>query len=151
KKSYDPVNGLQVAVPWESAGDNLHGIAQAYQDARVQFDFEPNGKKSTLIAKASGGQIGIPNVAADEWQIHANEIQKELLEHPRLNYVGDDDIRKVRNAVNNPVPGQDPSFGVNEDLLKVYHLMIKGTTHFATSQYVLRHTTNVSNDYSLNI
>src|SRR5882724_1332836 len=83
KISYDPQHGQQIGIPWESAGDNLRGLALAYQALRIPYDLEPNARKSTLIAKPVGGQLGIPDVTVDEWQLLPNEVQFALQDHPK--------------------------------------------------------------------
>lgn len=152
KVSYDPQRGLQITIPWESAGNNLGGVAAQYQSQRVAYEWEGSERKSTLIATASGGQLGIPDLTTDTWEILGNEIQKSLLEHPTVEALGRDTIRNIQFFVDNPdldpTTGSPPLTGI---ALSAYERMIKGATHYALGQYVLRHTTNVSNNYGINV
>lgn len=148
KVSYDPNSGQVISISWESAGANLGGIAKFLQDNRISYDLEPNGKKSRIVAKASGGQLGIPNVAVDEWQLTANEIQKDLREHRKARALGNLLLQAIKKKLDD-VDSED--IVGSDDAIKLYDLLLRGTTHYALGQYVLRHTTNVSNDYRVNI
>ena len=159
KVTYDPSRGQQVIAEWESAGDNLTGIAASYQASRIQYDLTRSGAKSTLIAVASGGQAGVPDVSIDTWQVMANEIQKDLREHPAfqameasypgtIGYV----VRDVALYNQGQAPGSPaPDPTVYDTYSQMFQLLIRGVTHYALGQYVLRHTTNVSNVYQANV
>jgi hypothetical protein len=149
KVSYDPQRGLQITIPWESAGNNLNGLAAAYQLTRVAYEMEVSGRKSTLVATASGGQLGIPDLTTDTWQILGNEIQKSGFEHPTSAAIDQVTINKIKGALQNPDTVLNPPLTGNAASL--LDLMTRESTHYALGQYVLRHTTNVSNQYGINV
>jgi len=104
----------------------------------------------------------------DTWQIIANEVSKSRYDAPNLlrilNY-GDgtdfygDQIQLIKNAIENKVKWSDfvstldPSIaGADLTYVKnVYNLILRGSDVYPFSQYVLRHTTNVGNNYTSNI
>lgn len=147
--SYDPVNGLQIGVPFVSAGNNCNGLVQQLISNRVAFEWQPSGCMSRVVARASGGQAGVPNLSVDEWQLTANEIQKDLFEHPTSLAIDADQIHAIKKGLEDHTPSEQLSIDGNAIVL--YDLLTRGTTHFALGQYVLRHSTNVSNDYSVNV
>lgn len=149
--SYDPQRGLQIRIPWESAGDNLRGLAAAYQQSRVAYELEATPLKSRLVATASGGQLGIPDLTTDTWQIMGNEIQKTGFEHPLSLGLSDDQIADLQQLANNHTKPSDITPALTGDVLRLYKLLLKDSSHYALGQYVLRHTTNVSNQYNSNI
>jgi hypothetical protein len=150
--SYDPQRGLQIRIPWESAGDNLRGLAAAYQQARVAYELEATPLKSRLVATASGGQLGIPDLTTDTWQILGNEIQKGLLEHPDVVAAIPADVRdKIYKAELSGTDEASFSPALSAYASKVFDRLRRGATHYALGQYVLRHTTNVSNQYGNNV
>lgn len=159
KVDYDPERGLHILIPWESAGNNLGALALAYQQQRVAYEWEGTNRKSTLLASASGGQLGIPDVTTDTWQILGNEIQKNLLEHPdvqnmEVNYPGTIGyIKRDLDLIDQGLPPGDPAPDPATMPLagQLYYTLKTGATHYALGQYVLRHTTNVSNQYNTNV
>jgi hypothetical protein len=152
KVSYDPQRGLQIIIPWESAGNNLQGLATTYQANRVAYELEATDRKSTLVATASGGQLGIPDLTTDTWQILGNEIQKSLLEHPDVVAGIDTATRdEIENATLNGTKEADLNPALSAFASKVFDRLRRGNTHYALGQYVLRHTTNVSNVYAQNV
>lgn len=148
---FDPTRGYQRIDRWESAGNNLWGIAAQMAALGIGYQFTPSAAKSVLIAQASGAEAGQPEATTDTWQIVGNEIQKDLFEHPRAAALDGPTIEKIRTNLENhksPTTITPPFTG---DAALVYDLEFRGTTHYAVGQYVLRHTTNVSNSYAVNV
>ncbi len=156
--TYDPQNGMQVVFKWEAAGGDLWPLANAYAAARMGFTHIPNAAKSTLIATASGPQAGEGDFNTDTWEILANEIQKDMLEHPRSlaieeSFPGTLILVKHETESGKALATTPPwsSGAVALGATRLYNLLVRGQTHFSLGQYVLRHTTNVSNAYNSNI
>ncbi len=148
KITYDPSRGRIIQVGWESAGNNLVGIANQYQALGIPYDATINARKSTLIASASGGQLGIPDLTADTWEILANEIQKNIWEHRRglaLLAVNPDLPTIIRDAIDNHKKLADIKPPLTGDAATMFNLLNKDQGHYVTGQYVIRHTTNVPN------
>lgn len=147
--SYDPINGLQVVVPWESAGDSLVGIANQCIRDHIGFTYESNPVHSRLVLRASGGQAGIPNLAVDEWQVTGNEIQKSLFEHPEFSGIDEDTIDKINDGLRDNT--HSDAIGLTGNPLILYNFLKRGQTHYALGQYVIRHSTNVSNNSTFSV
>ncbi len=157
--SYDPTRGQIITARWESLGQDLAGVANTYANNRIAFNWTNSPHKSVLVAQASAAQLGYPERIVDTWQILANEIQKDLKEFPpvlameaaypgTLGYI----TRDV-DLYNQGKPPGTPAIpaGANPTAGKLFNLLIRGTTHFPVSQYVLKHSTNVSNAYAQNV
>jgi hypothetical protein len=151
--SYDPARGLQITQRWESAGDNLSAIATSYQAARISYNLTRSTHKSVLVATAGGGQVGYGEIATDTWQILANEIQKDLLQHNRSLAIDAAQIREIDRGIRGDSNGKllSSQLTISGDAVSLYDLLFHDQTHFALGQYVLKHTTNVSNSYGINI
>lgn len=148
---FDPTRGVQRVDRWESAGDNLRGVAAAYLGLRVAYTFQPSAGKSVLVATASGPEAGQPEITTDTWQIMANEIQKDLREHPKSLGISLPVLQQINSGIK---ADRDPATitpALTGDANTLYALLFRGTTHYALGQYVLRHTTNVSNSYGVNV
>jgi hypothetical protein len=156
---FSPQGGLVVTQRWESAGDNLRGLFAGYTALRVASNMIPSKGRSVLVARASGPLAGEPETTTDTWQIMANEIQKDVKEHPTflameelfpgtIGYVVRD-VDRYNQGLGPDTPAPPPGAAATAALL--FGLLVRGTTHYALSQYVLRHTTNVSNQYAANV
>src|SRR5882724_10705616 len=100
KGSYHPTEGLNVQVPCEGAGDHMGGLAQNLINNRIAFTWERSGAVSKIVASASGGQAGIPNLITDEWQITANELNFAWNFSPKLRrLLNSDIIDKMKEGV----------------------------------------------------
>lgn len=157
---WDPRSGSQLVRTFECADPNgLYGIAAGFAGSLWGYRHSTGGPKSVLVASASGADAGQPEVTTDTWQILANEIQKDVKEHPTflameesfpgtIGYVVDDvDRYNQRQPAGTPAPAA----GAAATAALLFNLLVRGTTHYALSQYVLRHTTNVSNRYAANV
>lgn len=98
------------------------------------------------------------------WELLGNDVQKDLYEHPTTLALGVDTIAAIKSAVqsvNSASPGSEQAAktdavnhlrttsGANADVAEeLFNLIIKGTTHYAVSEFVLRHTQTVSNSYT---
>lgn len=152
--NYDPERGSTVQQRFESAGDNLSGTAEAFANDRIGYSFTRSQSKSVLVATYSD------NASGDSWELLANELQKDACEHPkslRIEELWPGTLARVRRdvdlenrgeAVGSPAP--DPA-AVAAGAGQLAYLLLRGTTQYATSQYVLKHTTSVANTYDGNI
>jgi hypothetical protein len=154
KVSYDPNRGLITTEEWESAGDGLSGMAKACIASRTQYDLTPSERSSKITftsSAASGAGVDIP---VDTWQILANETSRDVREHPFVLGLAEDGPGSLRNvnakveAFNAGEPIGTPLTG---SALSLFNMLTRGVTSYGLGQYVLRHTTNVSNRYASNI
>jgi len=159
RMAFDPTKGFTTTQEWESAGDNLNGLALECLQKRIQFDHIPNGRKSKLVISATGPQTGIPDVPVDTWQVLANEVQKDIKEHPAVVAIirpfsgpSLSEVLQVVQEYNEGIGGIDSTWFTDTDTAAIlFRLMIHGVTSYALGQYVLRHTTNVNNSYDRNV
>jgi len=146
--SYDPQHGQVITVPWACAGNGLAGLARFYQRNRVAFDWKPNDRMSTLVARVAGGQLGIPDVSVDEWQLVANEQQLSLL---YLNRLSDNERDVIEEALDSNTAVDDVLLPPGGYAIEIYKKLKLGIANFAFGQQVLMHTVNASENYDKNI
>lgn len=153
--SYDPSRGRVVTEEYESAGDNLGGMAALCEKRRIAYQLRASPIHSKLTLTATGEYAGTPIFTADTWQLVANEMQNDIKQHPDYIALSPSQRQAVVAALANIESG-DPDLAVNLTTFKdVYgpeafdflSLQIRGTTHYPVSQYVLRHTANVWNGF----
>jgi hypothetical protein len=157
--NYDSKSGLSRVDRWESAGEpGLYGLATQLSALRISYNFVPSVGKSVLVATATGPDNGQPEVTTDTWQIVANEIQKSLFEHPKsmaIEAAASGSLGRIRKNLeryNNEeelVALSGPAIAAGGTIL--FDLLKLGTTHYPIGQYVIRHTTNVSDSYAVNV
>jgi hypothetical protein len=151
--NYDPQRGGQVVERWESVGDQLRDIAAQYEALRTSYTLTPSTHKSSLIATSGSNNDNpeIPDVEIDTWEVLANEIEKDLFEIPAARALDAATVARMRAGLANDTAPASVTPAITGNALTIYSLYQKGTTHYARSQYVLRHTTNVSPRYNINI
>src|SRR5580765_1450898 len=79
---YDPIKGFIVTQEFESAGDNLGGLATSAQNAGMEYTHDANVRKSRLVMSTTGAAAGFPEKATSTWQLYTNDYQKDLRESP---------------------------------------------------------------------
>lgn len=151
--NYDPTRGLWLTERWESAGDNLRGIASQYQALRVGYQLIATAAKSTLVATSSNAESGQPEATTDTWQILGNELQKDAWQHPTLfAYANAAGTAAAAQSIKTAIASHSTQpAGLDATGQAIYALLDSGATHYSLGQYVLRHTTNVSNGYATNV
>ncbi len=158
---FDPTRGLTTVQEWESAGQNLDGRANQFIREGKGFSYNRNAVRSRLVMTASNAQLNFPEVATDTWQILANEASKDVRELPAVADLPEGLYSEIVNQVTTFKAGEsttdqfepvgDYDSGSLDVASTVFDLMIKGQDHFAFSQYVVKHTTSVSNAASGNV
>lgn len=153
---FDPVRGLIVHSPYESAGRGLGGLANTFLNAGIAFRWVDSPVKSTLDATYSGGSGGLPDNPQQSWQLLANEGQLDILEGSlalsvEASFPGT--IQAIKAAASALESGDLDTVNsitgtVNAGALNTFGtllgLIARGTTHFAKGQYALKRTVSIS-------
>lgn len=162
---FDPVRGVVYTEEFHSAGDNLGGMANLYYNNRVAYRWKRSPIMSTITATYSGAQAGMPDAPQINWQLLGNEIQKGIFESalalngiaagaaatPAWNVVAD--VKQGFAFIENgdsaseadlfaSLPAEEQSF-----YSSLIGFLMRGQTHFAQGQYVLKRSYSVSNFY----
>jgi len=165
--TYDPVRGVTRYAVWECIDDvTVDLLAQQYLALQLCYTITSSGTKHRLEIEIPGGSTDpLAQIQPqDNWQMPGNEIQKSQWEHKKA-VLFDPDL--VAFAVKNIDAGTkfadfitaaqaDPTLALllptdTTDLKRAYNLVQRGSTHFATGQYVLKHSTNVGHNYQANV
>lgn len=151
--SYDPTRGRITAEEWTSAGANLFGMAAECERNRIAYTLKSNPVKSTISITSTAALGGITSLVVDTWQLVSNELQNDIKQHEEFRALTTIEKAAIFNALSDIQAGDatvtveafTAAFGAIPGAF-LGHL-VSGTTHYAVNQYVLRHTTNVSNVY----
>ncbi len=151
--SYDPNRGRVVTEEYSSAGSNLYGMANDCERNRIAYTLKANPVRSVMTITSTGALGGVTPVAVDTWQLVSNELQNDIKQHEKFRALSTIEKAAVFNALQDIQAGDatvtieafTSAFGAIPGAF--LRLLVNGTTHYAVNQYVLRHTTNVSNVY----
>jgi hypothetical protein len=149
--SFDPVKGATYHLHWESAGSGVTGLMSALMNSGIAFDAEVGAAHSSLTAAITAGTNGFPDTVQDHWQLMANEVQKDIKEHPAtvaMELASTGSLGLVLAAVDafNSGTTTAPTFPGAADPIAtaLFNYMKHGGTHYSLGQYVLKWTTTVS-------
>jgi len=112
---YDPTKGYVTTQEFESAGDNLGGLALQAKNAGMDFTLESNQRKSRLVMSTTGAAAGLPDQATSTWQLFTNDYQKDIRESPAAIALGPVVISQIDAAVQ--MITKSRTEGVDEDPL----------------------------------
>src|SRR5262245_9655901 len=74
RETYDTTKGKIETEEWESAGDNLDGLAKECVKEAIPYELNRNGVKSHLVKYPSAGQSSdSQEQTIDTWQVLASE------------------------------------------------------------------------------
>src|SRR5947207_16022490 len=96
---YDPTKGYTTTQEYESAGDNLNGLAVQARTAGMGFSLDANARKSRLVMTTTGAAPGFPEKATSTWQLYTNDYQKDIRESPAAIGLGPVLMSKIDAAI----------------------------------------------------
>lgn len=125
-------------IPGVEAAGGLWEMQESYTNARCE-----------LTARFPS-QTGVTEVPENDWELFAQEAEKDILESDNsiVNAISDDQRRRIRDAINNPVPGQSPAL-TDANAISLYLRMLDGLRVVHVNVPILRHTQKVSNVYAI--
>ena len=160
-RKFSPSNGLVESTEWMGFGEaEMVALSQQVADSGGEYDFTNALGVYTLTATDTSGAVTI-----DSWEIGAQDEIVASTKNP-LNIAncatGELDViaRAIRNGSTIAEAAiamrADDSGGTYPSTLgayaaRLYQRLLTDSTGFFDSKYVLRHTTNVSNRWGLNI
>lgn len=135
--------------------ERARALAGSYANAGCDYSLQISHGISTLVTTDSTGSITI-----DTWEIGANEVSvssfKNPLNNSKLLSLSTRDRARFLEGVQNRWDWDYLYSRLtdteNEDALqRAYNRFLDGSDSYFAQQFVLRHTTNVSNRYRLNV
>lgn len=112
---FDPAKGYVITQEFESAGDNLGGLALSAANAGMDYTHDANARKSRLVMTTTGAAAGIPERATSTWQLLTNDYAKDIRESPEAIALGPVVMKKIQAAIQMMEVSSDQ--GVDEDPL----------------------------------
>lgn len=160
--SYSPSRGISETTEYESAGDNLGGIATECIESGVQYEMLQNGRRSRLsfTKEPVVGGDAATEITTDRWELLANEVSFNIRSHPRVRAMAATGPESVASAEGyyqtyledkTTPPADHAIWTATTSEGYLFRLLVNGASAYYSGQYVLRHTTNVSNAYDTNV
>ncbi len=114
-RRYDPIKGVVVTQEFESAGDNLGGLATQAQIAGMEYSLDSNLRKSRLVMTTTGAAAGFPEQSTSTWQLFTNDYSKDIRESPAAIALGPVVMSQIEAAIQ--MITKSRTEGVDEDPL----------------------------------
>lgn len=173
KYTWRPDNGWQLIRTWRGPKLHLEGILGHEKAFAVEIDLtedaSPNSTLTITYADPQDG-TGQTELSTDYWELHGNDIQKSILEHPLYGGLSASAQAMLRSEIANAEQA-DPGTSYVADfsdykatpisrritptqqiiLSQLYDLWVRDQRHYTESQFVLRKTQMISSNYQLNL
>jgi len=144
-------SGGYAILTWEGTRNEVLANVPGIEAMGGLWDYEDSfsGAKCRLVGRFAV-QPGQEEVPVNTWEFFAGEIEKDILESDVavVNGISEDEKRKIRDAIQNPTPGQSPSL-INTNAINLYLLMLTGVRSVRVPTPTLRHTQTVSNNWTV--
>ncbi len=147
-RRYDPVKGGVITQEWESAGDNLGGLALQAQNAGMEYSLDSNLRRSRLVMTTTGAAAGFPEKATSTWQLYTTEIQQDIVNSPAAVAMGAGVVSQIQKDVADILDGGVglykaaidglPFYTQNENRQKLAKLMLHGIQSYSIDGYAAR-------------
>ncbi len=158
---FDPVKGITVTQEFESAGDQLGGLALAAQTAGMDYTLDINPCRSRLVMTTTGAAAGFKEKATSTWQLFTNDYQRDIRESNAALAIGPAVMKKIESAIEmmreaaaegidaNPLldgieqtyaefTADDGPFPPGSDVKLMLDLMLHGTSSIEVTYYSAR-------------
>lgn len=114
---------------------------------------EEEGPFASIVATLPSGEgspTGTTEVISKRFQLLPVTIEKDLLSTniAAVTALTDEEKRKIRNAIQNPVDGQSPALTTSA-AIDVYKLMLSGVTSVKVSSFAMELVSITGNDYEV--
>jgi hypothetical protein len=157
---WSPTTGHTREFEWRGFDEQqIRGYAAQYAQAGCEYEYINQFGHHHLVATDTSG-----NVTIDTWEIGVNEILVSSLRNPfNVFNLSAANLEVIARAIKDGSTLQEAQQALEDDTgdvygdvmdaaaIRLYKRMIAGVDSFYHHQYTLRHTTNCSNRYSLNI
>ncbi len=166
---FDPTRGVVRDLSWEAAiPTTLNPVASLLLASRMSYNLSGE-LPARIVASASGSDLGQPEITTDNWQILANELQRHIfqgqvalqleqnvpgaLSQVESNYTLVSTPGTTPRMTPSTITWDDPSVSGNDlsASIGLLSLLMRGATHTPESQYVVKHTVNISQNFTTNI
>ena len=170
-EDWSPVYGVTRSIDWKSFDySKIRTFADSYAALGCSYHLDLQHGVATLTATDNTG-----NFTIDVWEVGVSDILVSSLKNPRNTAViSDNNLRVIARAFRDGATLEDAATSLVSDTIvpantfptpfaflgsgteqsaaqRLYKRMLDGSDSFFYSQYVLRHTTNVSNRYNINV
>ena len=125
---------------YEGDHDSIYGLSAEIDTEGKADDWQidHDGNKYQLKARYSDNQSGTGNeTPVDEVRLHGNRVMQPIYDHPKYAAVTAEEKRTIRNAIQNPTPGDDPEDDLSVLGFELYNLLLLGVAHFIVYQPIL--------------
>jgi hypothetical protein len=168
KSKFDPIRGYTFFYDYDGQDQG--------QMFAIQLTCNAAGLSSELTFERDRAVLNIIDATSeftiDSWEVHASEETRDLFSHPFIvaaigNSIGYgnasiDAFATIRTYAENPTATSRTEMLLSPTLtglstaavlllVTFYNLFVQGTTGYRHQQYVLKHRTNVSNRWNVNV
>lgn len=157
---WSPTHGHTREFEWRGLSENqIRTYAYQYARAGCEYEYVSQHGVYTLVAVDTSGEVTI-----DTWEVQVNQVFVSSLLNPfNIENISTGNREIIARAVKDGSSLAEAQ-GVLEDetgdiygdvtdaiAIRLYKRLIAGDDTFLAYRYVLRHTTNVSNRYTINV
>lgn len=134
--------GWTTIQAWEGATkDSIVGKGQdmtlaGFTHVRIS---QPEPGKWRVEGRVEGTGDGADVEAAETWELDSLSESADIATHARFQRIADDELRKVLEAIKNPVSGTSPAL-TDADAIDLYLLLLRKVDTYAYSVPLLRVT-----------
>jgi hypothetical protein len=160
----DPTTGFKSVYTWEGSRAAIFGLATLVtSDQKYVIDDTDKPIYRLIISSPDSGAPDVENDYVLEWELLGNDVEKSIYEHPNARVLGDKMLTAIKIAIKEvedaALLNSSTVYAENEtnlaaiavllgvssaNALLLFRLIVKGTTSFVASQYVLRRTQTIS-------
>lgn len=120
-----PGQGVQAEIIYTGIPSAINQVRGGLDLNTYEFDHDAQSPRQELRVRQPPSFKGDPGSISLELNETINRVHKSIFEPPGPATVTDDELRTIRDAIQNPQPGQSPAL-TNPDAIDLYQLALRG-------------------------
>lgn len=147
-----PVRGTFVIRTWKGPKQPIYDLIPQFQADGMEWELTENGPLATISCYVPSVEAvaGTTEIPVDVWELQPGYVEKDILEADTtdINDIPKDEIRAIREAINNPKEGQSPAL-TNSTAIELYSLMLDGVRSIRVEAPILTRRRTITRRYAV--
>ena len=152
ERIWDRTTGWVTVRVWHGSKAAIEGLIPVLQASFDNVELRTgDGVLWEARARTNTAEDGSDEQPTETWELLGSGQSEPVTKHPRFEALAEGERTQLQDFLRGADPNLTEAEMTAGDATSFYRLIAKEQSHYQASQWILRHTTTVSNRYTLNV